>query len=196
MLIAILSDIHDNLPKLRAAIDHIQRVDALLCGGDLCSPFVVDELAKFPRQIHVVFGNNDADLFRITQKTSAANQGRAPEDQIHLHGEFYEGELGGRKLALIHFEQIGQALARSGQYDLVVYGHTHQFSLERDPATGAVRGLNPGEIFGLLRLDSESTFASYDTQTSVIRKHWIDTGGRVTSEPVCSNQTAGDTRAS
>ena len=59
MLIAILSDIHDNIPKLRAAIEHIQRVDALLCGGDLCSPFIVDELAQFPRQLHVVFGNND-----------------------------------------------------------------------------------------------------------------------------------------
>ena len=54
MLIAILSDIHDNIPKLRAAIDHIRPVDALLCGGDLCSPFIVDELVKFPRQLHVL----------------------------------------------------------------------------------------------------------------------------------------------
>jgi putative phosphoesterase len=184
MLIAILSDIHDNIPMLRAAIDHIQRVDALLCGGDLCSPFIVDELAKFPRQIHVVFGNNDADLFRITQKAYVANQNRVPEDQIQLHGEFFEGELGGKRIALIHFEQIGKALARSGQYDLVCYGHTHLYSLERDPATGAIRGVNPGEIFGLLRADSESTFVSYDTESGVVRKHWIDRDGRVSSQPV------------
>jgi putative phosphoesterase len=184
MLIAILSDIHDNIPMLRAAIDHIQRVDALLCGGDLCSPFIVDELARFPRQIHVVFGNNDADLFRITQKASAANQHRALEDQVHLHGEFFEGELGGKRIALIHFEQIGKALVRSGQYDLVCYGHTHQYSVERDPTTGAIRGLNPGEIFGLLRSDSESTFVSYDTESGVVRKHRIEPGGRVTSQPV------------
>jgi putative phosphoesterase len=184
MLIAILSDIHDNLPKLRAAIEHIQRVDALLCGGDLCSPFVVDELSQFPRQLHVVFGNNDADLFRITQKVSAANRNRAPEDQIQLHGEFFEGELGGRRIALIHFEQIGKALVRSGQYDLVCYGHTHQYSVERDPASGAIRGVNPGEIFGLLRPDSESTFVSYNTESGVVRKHVIDAGGRVTSQAV------------
>jgi uncharacterized protein len=184
MLIAILSDIHDNLPKLRAALEHIQRVDALLCGGDLCSPFVVDELAQFPRQLHVVFGNNDADLFRITQKVSAANRNRAPEDQIQLHGEFFEGELGGKRIALMHFEQIGKALVRSGQYDLVCYGHTHQYSVERDPATGAIRGVNPGEIFGLLCPDSESTFVSYDTESGVVRKHVIDVGGRVTSQPV------------
>jgi uncharacterized protein len=184
MLIAILSDVHDNIPNLRAAIDHIQRVDALLCLGDLCSPFIIDELVKFPRQIHVVFGNNDADLFRITQKAVAANQNRSPEDQIRLHGEFFEGELGGKRLALIHFEQIGKALVHSHQYDLVCYGHTHQYSVERDPATGAIRGLNPGEIFGLLRSDSESTFVSYETETGVVRKHVIEENGRVTSQAV------------
>jgi putative phosphoesterase len=184
MLIAILSDIHDNIPKLRAALDHVQRVDSLLCGGDLCSPFIVDELAKFPRQLHVVFGNNDADLFRITQKTYAANRSRAAADQIQLHGEFFEGELGGKRIALIHFEQIGRALVRSDLYDLVCYGHTHQFSVERDPSSGAIRGVNPGEIFGLLRPDSESTFVSYDTESGVVRKHVIDADGRVTSPPV------------
>jgi uncharacterized protein len=184
MLIAMLSDIHDNIPKLRSAIEHIRPVDALLCAGDLCSPFIVDELAQFPRQLHVVFGNNDADLFRITQKVNAANRDRAAGDQIQLHGEFFEGELGGKRIALLHFEQIGKALVRSGQYDLVCYGHTHQFGVERDPATGAITGLNPGEIFGLLRANSESTFVSYDTESGVVRKHVIDAGGSVTSQPV------------
>jgi uncharacterized protein len=184
MLIAILSDIHDNIPKLRAAIDHIRRVDALLCGGDLCSPFIVDELAKFPRQIHIVFGNNDGDLFRITQKVNAANRGRSPEDQIQLHGEFFEGELGGKRIALIHYEQIGKALVRSRQYDLVCYGHTHQFSVEHDPTSGAICGLNPGEIFGRVGADSEATFVSFDTKSGVARKHVIDASGSVTSQPV------------
>jgi putative phosphoesterase len=183
MLIAILSDIHDNIPMLRAAIDHVRRVDALLCGGDLCSPFIVDELALFPRQMHVVFGNNDADLCRITQKVNAANRDRAPEEQIQLHGEFFEGELGGKRIALIHFEQIGKALVRSGQYDLVCYGHTHQYSVERD-ATGAIRGINPGEVFGLLRPDSEATFVSYDTESGAVRKHVIDASGGVTAHSV------------
>lgn len=181
MLIAILSDIHDNLPMLRAAIDHVRRVDALLCLGDLCSPFVVDALAEFPRAMHVVFGNGDGDLFRITQKVGAANASRAAADQLHLHGEFFEGELGGKRIALTHFEQIGKALARSGQYDLVCYGHTHRYSVERHPTTGRIVGVNPGEIFGLLRADSEATFVSYDTESGVLRKHVIDAAGRVTS---------------
>ena len=46
MRIAILSDIHDNLWNLAAAISSVQAADALICCGDLCSPFVIDELAK------------------------------------------------------------------------------------------------------------------------------------------------------
>src|SRR3712207_351262 len=101
MLIAILSDIHDQIPNLRAAIAHVRRVDALLCGGDLCSPFIVDELAKYAGPIHVVFGNNDADLFRITQKVASANEARPDGAKIALAGEFWEGELDGKRLALV-----------------------------------------------------------------------------------------------
>ncbi len=50
MRIAIISDIHDNLWNLAGTVDFIQNsADVLICCGDLCSPFVIDELAKFPR---------------------------------------------------------------------------------------------------------------------------------------------------
>jgi hypothetical protein len=56
MKIGILSDIHDNLWNLRAALGGLGEADALICCGDLCSPFVVGLLAEgFPgRPIHVV----------------------------------------------------------------------------------------------------------------------------------------------
>ncbi len=92
MLIAVLSDIHDNLWKLDIALRHVRECEAMICCGDLCSPFVIDELANgFERDIHVVFGNNDADLFRITSKIS-----RYPH--VHLYGEFCELELEERSL--------------------------------------------------------------------------------------------------
>ena len=53
-----------------------------------------------------------------------------------------------------------------------------------DRETGAIRGVNPGEIFGMLRPDSESTFVSYDTESGVVRRHVIDASGNVTSQPV------------
>src|SRR5579883_2882184 len=86
MKIAILSDIHDNVWKLEAALKQMQEAELLICCGDLCSPFIVGLLADgFPqRPLHIVFGNNDADLFRITQ-----NANRYP-NRVALHGAFAE----------------------------------------------------------------------------------------------------------
>ena len=46
MRIAVLSDIHDNVWKLAAALDAVGDADALICCGDLCSPFIVHQLGR------------------------------------------------------------------------------------------------------------------------------------------------------
>ena len=97
MRIAILSDIHDNLWNLAAAISSVQAADALICCGDPCSPFVIDELAKFPGEIHIVFGNNDADLYRITAKAV-----RLP--RIGVHGELFQDVFDQKRFAVNHFD--------------------------------------------------------------------------------------------
>lgn len=43
MRIAVLSDIHDNVWNLAAALDAGAETDALICCGDLCSPFIVHQ---------------------------------------------------------------------------------------------------------------------------------------------------------
>src|ERR1700761_8556664 len=138
MRIVILSDIHDNLWNLAAAIRTVEYADALLCCGDLCSPFVIDELARFPKDVHVVFGNNDADLFRITSKA-------AKKPNIHLHGELFQAELGGKRFAMNHFDYLARPLAKSGDYDVVCFGHNHEFELG---AAGDCLLINPGPIMG------------------------------------------------
>ncbi|MDQ2774222.1 MAG: metallophosphatase family protein, partial [Acidobacteriota bacterium] len=101
MRIAIVSDIHDNLWNLAAAVNAIQDADALICCGDLCSPFVIDELSKFPRDVHIVFGNNDADLYRITSKA-------AKKPNCHLHGELFQQEFDGKRFAVNHFDYLAK----------------------------------------------------------------------------------------
>jgi uncharacterized protein len=158
MLIGIVSDIHDHLPNLVTAIRFLneRRADALICCGDLCSPFVVDEMKRFSGPAHIVFGNNDADLFRITRKS---------DQRVQVHGEFLEIELGSRKIAVTHFDNIARPIARSGLYDLVCFGHNHRISLARSGETSAV---NPGPIMGVAFTASgwepvPPTFATYDT---------------------------------
>jgi uncharacterized protein len=154
MKVAILSDIHDNLGKLRAALERAREAEALLCCGDLCSPFVAKELGQgFRGPIHVVFGNNDGDRFRI-----ASNAAKFP--QLQFHGEYAELELGGRIFSVNHFENIGRALARGGVFDVVCFGHNHKFEIT---PLGRTLVINPGEIHG--GLTGHSTFVVYETET-------------------------------
>jgi len=157
MRIAILSDIHDNLWNLRAAIGHASGAEALICCGDICSPFVMDQLAEFPGPVHIVFGNNDADLFRITRKAS---------DRVRVHGEFLETTLEGCRIAVNHFDNIVRPIALSGQYDLVCFGHNHEFRVMR---LGRTMAINPGPIMGAKFpggrwADVDPTFVIYDTE--------------------------------
>jgi hypothetical protein len=161
MRIAILSDIHDNLWNLAAAISAVRDCDALLCCGDLCSPFVVDELARFPRDVHIVFGNNDADLFRITGKA-------AKKPNIHLHGELFQAEFDGKRFAMNHFDYLARPLAKSGDYDVVCFGHNHEFEVT---SSGAYLLINPGPIMGAkfstgAWQDVHPTLVVYDTAAS------------------------------
>lgn len=166
MRLAVLSDIHDNVWKLAAALDFVSSSDVLICCGDLCSPFVLDQLARgFSGPIHVVFGNNDADLFRITSK--------APKyPHVRLRGEYFEDEFGGRRVAVNHFDNIGLAIAASGVHDVVFYGHNHVFDMR---SLGRTLAVNPGSIMGAQfdgearRHDVDSTFVLYDTATGQAR---------------------------
>lgn len=154
MIVAILSDIHDHLPRLRAALQLARAADTLVCCGDLCSPFVAKELALgFPNPVHIVFGNNDGDRFRL-----AANAARFPH--LQFHGEYVELDLDGRRFAVNHFDAPGRALARAGLFDVVCFGHNHQFEIA---VFGRTLLINPGEIYG--ELSGHATFVLYDTST-------------------------------
>jgi putative phosphoesterase len=161
MRIAILSDIHDNLWNLSAALSAVKDSDMLICCGDLCSPFVIDELAKFPRDIHIVFGNNDADLYRITAKA-------LKKTNCHIHGELFESNLDGKRFAANHFDYLARPMSKSGDYDVVCFGHNHELEISRE---GSCMLINPGPIMGAKFSsakweDTTPTFVIYDTASN------------------------------
>ena len=152
MKIAILSDIHDNLPALRKALDRCRDSDALICCGDFCSPFVVVELGKgFSNSIHCIFGNNDGDRFRLALAASKYSQ-------MQFHGEYAELQLDGKMFSVNHFDNIGRAIAKGERCDVVCFGHNHKAEIT---SAGKTLIINPGEIYG--GLTGYSTFALYDT---------------------------------
>lgn len=157
--IAILSDIHDHLHNLAAAIGHLRDAEVLICCGDLCSPFVMDQLARFPGPVHIVFGNNDADLFRITRKSS---------DRVRVHGEFFETVLDGKKIAVNHFDSIARPIAES------------EFSVAR---VGRTLAVNPGPIMGAhfpggQWQDVAPTFVLLDTESDWVAAFELEAGTR------------------
>ncbi len=152
MKIAILSDIHDNIWRLEALLAGLQ-ADLLLFCGDFCAPFTLAQIAEgFAGPVHVVLGNNDGDKLLLARVAS-----RFPH--VTLHGDFADLELDGRRVAVTHYPEIGQALAQGGIYDLVCYGHSHQHAVVQ---VGRTVQVNPGEVMGRFGL---STYALYDTAT-------------------------------
>lgn len=160
MKIAVISDIHDNVWNLQAALAALEDADVLVCLGDLCSPFIVPMLTQgfAGRPVHVVFGNNDGDLFRITRNAAATGN-------VSLHGEIFRAELGGRFVVAVHYDSVAARLSREG-VDLLCYGHNHRYSLQTE---GDCLVLNPGPLMGFdpgTGQDVPASFVVYDTESA------------------------------
>jgi putative phosphoesterase len=173
MRIAVISDIHDNIWNLHAALHWLSgregddAVQELICCGDLCSPFVMGILVSYCQArsiaIHAVYGNNDGDTSRITAQVQGW-------PGLHIYNEFAELAVGGESLqpraafknaqgqntyfeataqrdriAIQHYDAIARPLALSGLYRLVCFGHNHRLEMTR---FGETLALNPGTLMG------------------------------------------------
>ena len=152
MRIAVMSDSHDNIWKMRKSLPYLAAADVTLHCGDLISAFMVLSLIKGTdgKPVHIIWGNNDGDKQLLAEVASKA-------DNIHLHGDYAFLDFDGFKVAINHYPKIARALAESGNYDLVCYGHDHTANKEW---VGETLLLNPGELMGM---NSRSTLAILDT---------------------------------
>ncbi|BFP43177.1 metallophosphoesterase [Flavobacteriaceae bacterium GF1] len=142
MKLAVISDIHDNIWNLQKALamPQLQATEAMLCCGDLCSPFIIHLLGKaYTKPIHMVLGNNDGDVSAIIGNAKKYSN-------VHIHGEYFKSTLGGRTLAMNHYPDKARAIANNGGFDIVCYGHNH--TLVNDEMVGNTLLINPGAIMG------------------------------------------------
>ena len=153
--IAILSDSHDNIWMLERTLTqvHANGADVLLHCGDLCAPFIVNQLAEaFAGPIHIIFGNNDGDG-RLLHTLAATH------NHVILYGIYAELTIANRQIALIHYPEPARRIAQSGHFDLVCYGHDH---IKHHELIGDCHLVNPGEVMGRL---GEATWGLYDCTT-------------------------------
>jgi hypothetical protein len=90
----------------------------------------------------------------------------AQAGNVTIHGDLAELTLDGVRVAVNHYPNIARALAESGRYDLVCYGHDHTAHEER---VGRTVLLNPGEVMGL---NGRSTLALFVTRSQKVA--WVD----------------------
>ncbi|MGA2481305.1 MAG: metallophosphoesterase [Spirochaetia bacterium] len=153
MKIGVLSDTHDHLTNIRKAVEIFSKngVEALIHGGDFCSPFVMAEfkpLADAGLKMHAVFGNNDGDRVLLVRRAG---------DFCTFSDGVLKVTLGGKKIVVLHYPDLGDDLFQLGSYDLVIYGHNHKVRVEGREK----KLLNPGSCSGYLT--DGATVALVDT---------------------------------
>lgn len=131
MKLGILSDTHGLLRQ--EVLDHLSGVDAILHGGDINNQGILLTLGSIA-PVHVVRGNNDREWAASLPA-------------------FLDFSLGGARIFMTHKKR--DLPGDTGPYDLVVYGHSHRFEMQR---AGNTILLNPGSC-GPRRFNQAITMA-------------------------------------
>ncbi len=161
MKICIVSDSHDHILLLDAAAAEAKErgAEAILHCGDIVAPNTMKCLKKYEIPVHAIHGNNTGDLY--TMGVMAAK----PGNMIEYHGMDAKLTLGGKRIFIVHYPHYARAMAATGDWDLVCYGHSHLYQDELVPNIkgGHTLLLNPGTIGGVG--DSPATYIMMDLET-------------------------------
>ncbi|MEM1097442.1 MAG: YfcE family phosphodiesterase [Planctomycetota bacterium] len=149
MRIGVISDTHDRLPALAAALDAFAEaeVEALIHAGDYVAPFAAKLLTPdalrergldLPGGLHAIYGNNDGERTGLKKTLPQIVDG-----PVRI-------EIDGRRIAVAHFvdwfDEADHAWA-----DVLISGHNHEAEITTRSVAGRDRlYLNPGECCGWL----------------------------------------------
>ncbi len=140
MLIGLMSDSHDNLPKIEKAVKLFNKlkVELVLHAGDFIAPFVVEKLKNLNCPLIGVFGNNDGEKKGLKDKIESIG------GEIHTPPFFLIRN--DKKILLVHdLAKLSKTDIQNAE--LIVYGHTHKEEVKKEDGRLFV---NPGECGGWL----------------------------------------------
>ena len=151
MKIGIISDTHEhivNIEKAKKAFTE-RGASPVIHLGDYCAGPTIRALAG--TKLIGILGNNDGDPLRIEKNFSQIG--------ADFRWDFCVLEFDGLKIACYHgtVPEITDALIRSKQYDVVLFGHTHEV---RNETVNGTLALNPGSVHGFEKV---GTVAILDT---------------------------------
>ncbi|WGS65659.1 metallophosphoesterase [Marinitoga aeolica] len=135
----LISDTHDNMHKMKEIEKIIERenITAIFHCGDFVAPFVLPYILKEGIDFYGVFGNNDGEKLLLSERSS----------KKILPGP-RELKINGYRILMMHEPYSLNAAEKSGLYDFVFFGHTHEI-VSRKNENGTII-VNPGEGSGWL----------------------------------------------
>lgn len=155
MRIAIISDIHDNIPNLEKCLQWCNKnqIDEIICCGDVTNGDTIKYLSEnFKNNIHIIRGN--ADIYYEEELEYYPN--------LINHGRYGKFVMEGFKIGLCHEPEFFKQTNEMCTCSLVFYGHTHRPHIQRKDNTQFV---NPGTLSGMFQM---ATFAVWDVDAKKI----------------------------
>lgn len=139
MKIGIMSDSHDHFENIRKSMTVFRQSEVAFVVhlGDFVNPNSVRAMKGL--KFVAVFGNNDGDIFRLMQAFHDIGG--------EIKGVFHDFEIDSVRCAAYHGTEPGitDALIQCGNYDVVLYGHTHSCV---NSVVDKTLVLNPGTAHG------------------------------------------------
>ncbi|SHF17826.1 hypothetical protein SAMN02745164_01947 [Marinitoga hydrogenitolerans DSM 16785] len=134
----IISDTHDNMYKMKEIEKIIERenITAVFHCGDFVAPFVLPYILKEGIEFYGVFGNNDGEKLLLNEKSGKRILPGPREIKIDNYN-----------ILMMHEPYSLNAAEKSGLYDFIFFGHTHEIVHRKTEKTIIV---NPGESSGWL----------------------------------------------
>ena len=199
MLVGVISDIHSNLPAMKAVLAAIKRLgpQRIICAGDIvgynASPDEVCALLR-DRKVGSILGNHDRaltlgdtsrlveDAARVIRWTRRRLSGASREALEDLPAR-RRLSLGGRRILLVHGSPqdddeyvlpLSEKLWPFGNpgADVLVMGHTHVPWTDRFEGCG-LTVINPGSVGQPRDGDPRASFATFDTRDLTVRLHRV-----------------------
>ena len=151
-IVGLIADTHDNRATSAKAVQvfNERRAGLVIHAGDFVAPFNFREFSKLRARLVGVFGNNDGEQFGLREKFSGIGE---------IYSAPYEFYYSGKRILLMHDPWSLEALCKSGVYDIIIYGHTHEPEVRKEETLV----VNPGECGGWL--NGRSTIGVLDLST-------------------------------
>jgi hypothetical protein len=151
-----MSDTHDNIDNITKAVKlfNVWNVDKVLHAGDFTSPFSLKPIDGLNAEFIAIFGNNDGDLLQLHQRADG-----------RINKQPHKFTINGKNFVMLHEHFLIDALADSGHFDVIIYGHTHKAVIEM---RGKTLVINPGETGSWLYGKATVAILDMDTMAAEI----------------------------